>query len=167
MQHAGMTRSAFYHYFSGLDDLALALLEQFEDKIRATVDPWITAERVDYRQATIDHLTDMFRVMFAHRRAVGAVAQAASGSPRVYHAWQRRVLDYFIDLTAHFIRRQIMLGRSKVEDPERVARALILMNNAFFNDYLMRDVPDEPLAAGRTVATIWNATIFNNHEPGH
>jgi AcrR family transcriptional regulator len=162
MRRTGMTRSAFYHYFSGLDELALGLLEQFEQAIRASVDPWLRDETgdADPVQATITHLTGMFRVMETHRTAVRAVAQAAGGHPRVYQQWQTRVLDYFIDLTAKFIRRQVALGRSRVADPDKLAQALILMNNAVANDNMVREVHDDPAAVALVLADVWNAAIY-------
>ena len=162
-QRAGMTRSAFYHYFSGLDELALGLLEQFEDSIKSAVNPWLEGEYNidDYRGATRRHLTDMYRVFDAHRNSVRAVFQAASVSQRVFEEWQARVVDYYIDKTAIFIRRQIALGRSRVTDPERTAKALLLMNNAVGNDNLLRAAPDDPVATGRVIADVWNATIFD------
>lgn len=161
-RRAGMTRSAFYHYFSGLDELALALLEQFEGAIKASVNPWFEGDddTEDYRGATRRHLTDMYRVFDEHRNSVRAVFQAASVSQRVFDEWQSRMVDYYIDKTATFIRRQIALGRSRVADPERTAKALILMNNAVGNDNLLRAESDDPTETGRAIADIWNATIF-------
>jgi hypothetical protein len=102
----------------------------------------------------------MFEVMEAHRDEVYAVAQAAGGHPLVYQQWQTRVLDYFVDLTARFIRRQIELGSSHADDPDRLARSLILMNHAVANDNLARQVRDDPASVARVLAGIWNASIY-------
>ena len=157
-----MTRSSFYHCFSGLDDLAVGLLEEFEHDIRSSVDPWLKGERdrEDPLRSMLVHLTAMFEVMDVHRTAVRAVAQAAGGYPNVHREWQTRVVEYFVELTAGFIRRQAALGRSQAADPERLARYLILMNNAVANDNMMRDVPDEPAAIARVISGIWNAAIY-------
>ena len=162
MSYTSMTRSSFYHYFSGLDEIAVGLLDQIERDIRASVDDWLKGEteEADYRAATAVHFEKMFMTIQSHRAAHVAVAQAASGNRRVYVEWQRRVVGYFVDLTAEFIRRQIALGRSSVTDPERIANALLLMNNAVVNDSLSRDTPDTPQNLARTIATIWNATIY-------
>lgn len=168
-QRAGMTRSAFYHYFTGLDELVLALLEQFEDEIRASVNAWLEGacdDDDDYRQVTVTHLTNMYEVFETHRKSVGAVAQAASGNRRVFEQWQSRVVDYFIDKTAAFIRRQVKLGRSRIDDPGRVAKALILMNNAVGTDNLIRPDPDDPKETAKVIADIWIATIYER-APGY
>ncbi|MGI9591759.1 MAG: TetR/AcrR family transcriptional regulator C-terminal domain-containing protein, partial [Myxococcota bacterium] len=129
--------------------------------IRESVDDWLkNGGDEDPVAATAAHLGAMFEVMHHHRTAVHAVAQAAGGYPTVYREWQSRVVDYFIDLTADFIRRQVARGRSRVDDPDRLARMLILMNNAVVNDNMMRDYPDDPVATARVIAGIWNAAIY-------
>ncbi len=162
MKRTGMTRSSFYHYFSGLDEIALGMLEEFAADIRRTVDPWLMGEldEPDHRAATLTHLTSMFEVFERHAPSVAAVAQAAGGSQEVYQEWQRGIVDYFIDLTAEFIRRQRALGRSGAADPDRLARALILMSNAAANDNMTRHNPDGPAVIGAVLGDIWNSAIY-------
>jgi len=161
MQGTGMTRSSFYHYFNSLDELALGFLDRLEQAIRQPVDGWLSGEGSDdYLDDTHTHLTAMFVSMEDHRTSMMALAQASNSNAQVYDEWRTRMVDYFIELTASFIRKQVMLGRSALADPERSARALILMNNALSNDNMLRDNPDDPRAIGRTSADIWNATIY-------
>lgn len=159
---AGMTRSAFYHYFSGLDEVVLHLLEGFETAIRDAVDEWLDGkrDRDDYRGATRDELTTMFGIYDEHRTVVRALVQAANISGNVFEQWQARAIDYYIDKTTQFITRQIALGRSEVRDPRRTARALILMNNSVGFDNMLRADPDDPAAIALVISDIWNATIY-------
>lgn len=163
MGYTGMTRSSFYHYFSGLDEIAVGLLDQIEHDIRDSVDGWLKGEEddEDYLAATEARFTDMFTVIQAHRQAHAAVAQAASGNAHVYRQWQQRVVDYFVELTTEFIRRQVAMGRSRIQEPALVARSLILMNNAVSNDNLTRARPDTPQTLARVIAGIWNAVIYD------
>lgn len=162
MSRTGMTRSAFYHYFTGLDEVVVGLLERFEHDVRDSVDPWLKGEVEDGDpiEATTVRLTAMFEALTRHRASFSAVVQASGGYPRVYEQWQRRVLGYFIDLTEGFIRREVARGRSRVDDPYGVARALILMNNAVLNDGLLQPNPPDPAGEARVVARIWNAAIY-------
>jgi len=161
MRRTGMTRSSFYHYFTSIDELALGFLDRLEQAIRAPVDAWLSGEgSADYLADTHRHLTAMFVSMEAHRTGMLALAQASNNNAQVYEEWRERVIDYFIVLTARFIRQQIMLGRSTVTDPDRTARALILMNNALANDNMLRAEQDDASAIGKTSADIWNAAIY-------
>lgn len=163
MQRTGMTRSSFYHYFKSVDELALGFLGRLEGAIRETVDDWLNGDGSDdYLADTHTHLTTMFAAMENHRTGMMALARASNSSEQVHDEWRSRVIDYFIDLTARFIRQQIMLGRSKVENPDLTARSLILMNNALANDNLTRDEPDDPAAIGKVSAEIWNAAIYGS-----
>ncbi|HBM87356.1 MAG: TetR/AcrR family transcriptional regulator [Parvibaculaceae bacterium] len=162
MRRTEMTRSSFYHYFKSVDELALGFMDRFEEAIRVPVDDWLDGNGSDnYLADTQDHLTDMFVAMEAHHTAMRALEQASNNSAQVYSEWRERIIDYFIEKTARFIRQQIMLGRSKVTDPDRTARALILMNNALANDNMLRTEPDDANAIGKTSAGIWNATIYS------
>ena len=102
----------------------------------------------------------MFETIDSHRTGVNAVAQAASANPVVYEAWQRRVLDYFFEQTANFIRHQIAAGLCQVGDPDRVARALTLMNHSSLADNFARSEPDSPAQLATTLGSIWNATLY-------
>ena len=163
MQRTGMTRSSFYHYFSGLDELLAGLLEGFERDIVASVDPWLSGdEAVDPRQATLDSLTHMLQVFREHAPLVDAVNQAASGNPRVYRRWQTRVIGAFIDKTTGFIEKQVARGLSRVDDPARTANALIRMNSAVAHDNLTGAHPDTPEAVAQVLAGIWNSVLYGN-----
>ena len=163
MKRTGMSRPSFYHYFAGLDELAIGLLEELERDIRASVDVWLRGDGGDDpKSATVQHLTDMYAVMDTHRIPVRALAQGAGGLPLVYQRWQARVVEYFIELTADFIQRQVDLRRSRVADPLRLARALILMNNAVANDAMLREEPGDLPGMAGVIAAVWNRAIFDD-----
>ncbi len=163
MQRTGMRRSSFYHYFPSLEDVALVFLERFAEAMRNAVEPWLRGDHDDDPSAaTLEVLTAMFEVMHANQVTVVAVGEAAGGSPRMYEEWRTRVLEYFSDRTAKLIRRQLKRGKSKVDNPERVAEALVLMNYAVFNANIHREKPDSPDEVARLASTIWNATLFGS-----
>ena len=164
MSRTNMTRSAFYHYFSGLDEIALGLLDQLERGIHATADAWFEDEtgETDYRAAIAARFERMFASELARRTPFAAVAQAASAHQRVYVEWQRRIVGFFVGMTADFIRREVALGRSSVADPDRIARALVLMNDAVTSARLSQAILDSPKQLALTLSEIWNATIYGS-----
>ena len=162
-ERAEMTRSSFYHYFSGLDELVMTLLKTFESNIRAAVDPWLEGVEKndpDPRTKTVEVLIRMYRIYFDYRNTVRIANQAAGVSKRVFEQWQDSAVDYYVNKTEAFIAREVALGNSGVDDPRRTARALILMNTALGIDNSLRPNPDAPEAIGLTAGTIWYQTIY-------
>lgn len=178
MRRTGMTRSSFYHYFSGLEALILGVLERFEQDLVGSVEPWLsgaaqgrggvegTADLAASLASTEVALSRMLRVFREHAAMVSAVTQAASANPAVYQRWQTRVMGAFIERTAEFIRRQVARGLSRAGDPTRLANALIRMNSAVVQDNLSRRQPDAPETLARVLAGIWNAAIYDGGTPG-
>ena len=161
MQRTGMTRPSFYYYFTALDDLVLGLLERFEEDVRAVSDPWLDdIQSDDYRKATVDGIMALAAVYQTHRRTAMALLQSAWANTELYRSWQQRVIEHYIERTTRVIEEQVARGRSRVEDPPRLARALNLMTNAVFNDHILRNDPDDVTHITKVVAGIWNTSIY-------
>jgi len=163
MQRTGMTRSSFYHYFSGINEVVVSMLDKFEEDVLGSVEVWLSGDMQgqDHLEATGSAFQRMFSVMHDHRQSLRAVSQVTRGDSPAYKQWQTHIIESFADLTEVFIKKQIRHGRCKVADPAGVARALILMNNAVFTDNLAREKPKKPVQLANSVAAIWNATIFS------
>lgn len=163
MERTGMTRSLFYHYFGSLDEIVIALFERVEAEVSGAVDPWLAGEdAVEPRANTVEHLTRMYEVWREHANLMRAMEQAAGRSKEAYARWQHRVVDAYIDKTERFIRRQIALGRSRVEDPRGIAHVLVVMNLAVATDQNDRADPETPARLGARVGHVWNAAIYSD-----
>ncbi len=161
MERTGMTRSLFYHYFKSLEEIVIALFETVEAEVSGAVDAWLEGEdAADPRTNTVDHLTRMFEVWREHANLMRAMEQAAGRSKEAYARWQSRVVESYIDKTEAFIRRQIALGRSRVDDPRALARVLILMNLAVATDQTNRPEPETPARLGKVVGLVWNGAVY-------
>lgn len=161
MERTGMTRSLFYHYFGSLEEIVMALFERVAAEVSGAVDAWLEGEdATDYRANTVDHLTRMYEVWREHANLMRAMEQAADRNKEAYARWQQQVVESYIDKTETFIRRQIALGRSRVEDPRGVAHVLIVTNLAVATDQLRRPEPERPARLGKTVGHVWNASIY-------
>lgn len=162
MERTGMTRSLFYHYFKSLEEIVIALFEGVEAEVQGAVDGWLEGEdTADPRANTVDHLTRMYEVWREHANLMRAMEQAAGRSKEAYARWQQQIVESYIGKTEAFIRRQIALGRSRVEDPRGVAQVLILMNLAVATDQIGRPVPDTPARLGVVVGHVWNAAVYD------
>ena len=162
MERTGMTRSLFYHYFKSLDEIVIALFERVEAEVQGAVDAWLEGEdSADPRANTVEHLTRMYEVWREHANLMRAMEQAAGRSKEAYARWQSHVVESYVDKTEAFIRRQIALGRSRVEDPRALARVLILMNLAVATDQTNRAVPETPGKLGFVVGHVWNAAVYD------
>ena len=161
MERTGMTRSAFYHYFKGLDEVVMALFDRIEAEVSGAVDAWLSGGAAEDRSAaTVTHLTRMYEVWRAHANLMRAMEQAAGRSRIAYEQWRGRVVDGYIARTAAFIRREVDAGRSKAPDPDLLAGALILMNLSVATDQVRRTRPPSAERLGATVGRIWNAAIY-------
>lgn len=162
MERTGMTRSLFYHYFGSLEEVVMALFERVATEVSGAVDGWLEGEdAADYRANTVDHLTRMYEVWREHANLMRAMEQAAERNKEAYVRWQQQVVESYIDKTEAFIRRQIALGRSRVEDPRGIAQVLIVMNLAVAKDQLNRPEPQSPARLGRSVGHVWNAAVYS------
>jgi len=158
-----MTRSSFYHYFSSLDDIAMALFDRVEAEVSGAVDEWLDGdESRDPRAATIAHLTRMYEVWREHANLMRAMERAAGRSGLAYEQWRGRVVDGYIGKTTEFLRRQIEAGVCDAEDPEVLANALILMNVSVATDQVARTEPYSPERLGAAVGRVWNAAIYGS-----
>ena len=164
MERTGMTRSSFYHYFKGVDEVAVALFGRVEDEVRNAVGEWLDAEvsDADPEASAVDALTRMFGVWSEHLELMRAMEQAAGRSGSAYEQWRERVVEGYIAQTTTFIERQIEAGRSDVDDPSTLARALILMNVSVATDQVLRRERFPAERLGATVARVWVAAIFRN-----
>lgn len=161
MERTGMTRSLFYHYFKSLEEIVIALFQDVQAEVSGAVDGWLEGEDTpDYHANTIDHLTRMYEVWREHANLMRAMEQAADRNKEAYARWQRQVVESYVDKTEAFIRRQVALGRSQVEEPRPLARTLILMNLAVSKDQIRRPDPEPPARLGRVVGTVWNSSIY-------
>lgn len=162
MERTGMTRSLFYHYFNSLDEIVIALFERIEDEVGGAIDEWLEGEDdgADPRANTVAHLTGMYEVWREHANLMRAMEQAADRNKVAYARWQQQVVEAYVDKTEAFIRRQIALGRSKVDDPRGLARVLILMNLAISKDQVMQPAPESPARLGTVVGHVWNSAIY-------
>jgi len=162
MRRTGMTRSSFYHYFRSLDEIAVALLRRVQAEMMEAVGPWLrSASETDDMVTNIEQgLLGVTRVFARHGKVLAAIDEAAHHHGTVEQSWRESVLNPWIDAVAAQIRANQERGRTTVDEPREVARALLLMNMAVFVERLGHEPADPPEAVAKTLARAWIGTLY-------
>lgn len=161
MRRTDMTRSSFYHYFRSLDAVAVALLRRVQAEMMRAALPWIRAGHDEDPVRSIRQaIRDVAAVYARHGRVLGAIHEASFHHEAVRQAWREGVLEEWIRAVADQLRNQRERGVTQVEDPDEVARALLLMNTAVFAERLATQPPAAAGAVAETLARIWVGAIY-------
>jgi AcrR family transcriptional regulator len=161
MARTSMTRSSFYHYFSSLDEVAIALMRRVQGEMMEATAPWL---RVDYEGDPAVALEQGIRasaeVFARHGLVLSAIHEASFRYEAVQREWRDGVLEDWIGAVAAQVRAQRERGLTRVDDAEEIARALLLMNTAVLVERLGKRPPDQPDAVADTLAEIWIGALF-------
>jgi TetR/AcrR family transcriptional regulator, ethionamide resistance regulator len=161
MRRTGMTRSTFYHYFRGLSDVAVGLLERTKVEMVAAAEPTLDLDTSDDPIAGIQRgILDSATIFARHGPVLAAIHHAGSQHEDVERAWREGILAWFISRISTQLRTQRAAGLTRVEDPEEVVRALLLMNTTVFVERLGKRPPDSVEAVARTLSQIWIGALF-------
>jgi AcrR family transcriptional regulator len=160
MGRTGMTRSSFYHYFGSLDEVAIALMRRVQGEMMEATAPWLhPAADDDPAAATERGIRATASVFARHGRVLAAIHEASFQSQAVQSVWRDGVLEDWIRTIAAELRAQRERGATRVDNPEEIARALLLMNTAVFVERLGK-AGDSPEAVAQTLSEIWVGAIY-------
>lgn len=162
MRRTGMTRSTFYHYFRGLDELAVALLKRVQVEMMEAGAPWLaTAAETDDLVGNIEEgILGVTRVYAHHAPVLAAIDQAAHHHESVARAWRSGVLDPWIRAITQLVLANRERVHTTVEEPEQVAQALLLMTMAVFFERLGLEPTEPPEDVAATLARIWIGVLY-------
>ena len=161
MARTGMTRSSFYHYFRSLDDVAIALMRRVQGEMMVAASPWLEAdEDTDPLTAAERAIRGSAEIFARHGAVLTAIHEASFQSEKVKDVWRHGVLEDWIRAIAAQLRAQRERGLTRVDDPEEIARALLLMNTMVFVERLGHQPADSPEAVAATLLHIWAGAIY-------
>ena len=161
MARTGMRRSSFYHYFRGVDDVAIALIRRVQGEMMEAAAPALEAdEDTDLVDATERAIRGSAEIFARHATVLTAIHEASFHSAKVQEVWRAEVLGDWIGAIAAQLRAQAERGATRLDEPEETARALLLMNTEVFVERLGRTPRDEPAAVARTLARIWLGALY-------
>jgi AcrR family transcriptional regulator len=161
MRRTGMTRSMFYHYFRSLSEVAVGLFDRVRTEMVAASEATLSLGPEDDPVAGIQRgIRDGATIFARHGPVLAAIHHAASHHADVERAWREGILEWFIERLSRQLRMQRAAGLTRVENPEEVARALMLMNTAVFVERLGKRPPDSVDSVARTLSQIWIGALF-------
>lgn len=166
MRGTGMVRSAFYNYFENSSELAMRLLQRIETEMMAASEAWLGDPAEDMSAGIEQGLLEVAKIYAQHGRVLRAIHEASYHDREVERFYRYGLIENFITAVAARLRLEIAAGRVQLDDPEGVARALLLLNANLFVDRLgagRRSDPPEAVAA--TLALIWRRTIYPGSSP--
>lgn len=168
MVRTGLSRPAFYAYFQDRYDLVTRLLEGVGGVLYAVDRRWLVGEdeaREDARDALSAALRGLSDTFAGYGPVLRAIADAAGQDPRVEEVYRRGLIERFIKAVADRISRDAQSGLSPGDlDPERTARALVLMTERYLLDAFgqpsSRPSDDERTAVANALAKVWLRTLY-------
>lgn len=161
MRRTGMTRSSFYHYFRSIEEVAVGLLQRVQAEMLEAVGPWLAAAGDQEPHARIQSaILAVARVFARHGPVMAAINEASFHHQTVERVWRQGILGEWITAVSTQIREERERGVTRVQDPEEVVRALLLMNTAVFVERLGRPGEDSPEAVAATLSYIWIGALY-------
>jgi len=158
MAAADLSRTAFYRHFDDRHTLLLAMLDEVRDHVGDTGTAW-KAGAGDPALALREGLGELTAAMREHGRLMQAVAEASAYDPEMRAAHEEMV-RLFVAVTADRIDVEVAAGRSRVRSPERVADALVRMNEGLLLEAFGRPpYPDDDVVTA-TVCEVWITTVY-------
>ena len=158
MSLAGISRSAFYHYFQDLHELMEALLQAFEEEVFDVTAPWFSGEG-DPISLLMESLENMVQVCYQRGPILRAVSDAAPMDERLEKAWTRFVKD-FDDAVTIRIEQQQAAGLIKPFDARPVAMALNRMDAYLIIHHFGRRPRGNRESALDAILRVWISTLY-------
>jgi TetR/AcrR family transcriptional regulator, ethionamide resistance regulator len=168
MTAAGLSRTAFYRHFVDRRALLLAMVDAVRGPVAGSGLAWKNGEG-DPVVALRTGLGELAAAMRDHGRLMQAVADSAATDAEMRAAHDDMVRR-FVAVTAERIGADVAAGRSRVRAPERVADALVRMNESLLLDAFGAPPYPDTETVVATMLEVWAATIYGRerldaHDP--
>ena len=157
-RRAGISRTAFYFYFSDKRELLVRLTEDVNALILEQANLWWEREG-DPADRVRHALENSLAIHREHALLLRAVAQAATYDESVA-GHHRHLVSRVADVTRRHVERENAAGRTRCADPRATALALTLMTEAAFHQ--LDEAPGEPGDEGlvEALTAIWVRSIY-------
>ena len=160
MSIAGLSRSAFYQYFTDLHDLMETLLGGVEEVIFDVAAPWFGGAG-DPTALLDKSLAGLVRVCYERGPIVRAVVDASTTDERLERSWAR-FLGNFDDAVTARIEQHQAEGLIAAFDARPVAIALNRLDASLVIHAFGRRPRSNPEAVRESLTRIWTATLYGS-----
>ena len=158
MSGTDVSRSAFYQYFTDLQDLMVTLLNDLGDEILTVANPWLAGE--GDRVASLRHsLAELVRVCRARGPILRAVHDAAVSDEKLETAWND-FLGVFDDAVAAQIEKDQAAGLVGPIDARMVAVAFNRLDAYLFIHAFGRHPRQAEAPVREAITHIWISTLY-------
>ncbi len=158
-RRAGISRTAFYFYFSDKRELLMRLAARLSDELYDEADAWWSGDGDGPEQiaAALDKITALYR---AHGPLVCAIVELSTYDEVVGPFW-RALVGRFVDASAERIGAEVDAGRAPpLASPRATAFALVWMTERTLHQMLVQDGAPGDGELVEALAGIWSATIY-------
>jgi len=164
MKATGVSRSAFYQYFSGLHEIMETLLEMLGEEIFESSNIWITG--VGDPVALLNRsMTGLIEICYKRGPFLRSISDAASIDRRLEKAWNR-FLQGFDDAGSDIIERDQKQGLIPEFDARPMSIALNRLNASTLIHAFGTHPRSEPEPIRKALARIWVSTLYGNEWTG-
>ena len=160
MDTTGVSRSAFYRYFTDLHDVMTTLLDMVQEEILVTAEPWIAGvgDPVALMHEAMDGLV---RVCYERGPFIRAMSDAAATDERFATAW-REFLGRFDEAARARIEADQHQGLITGCDAGPVAFALNRLDASTLIDAFGQHPRMEPEPIRDALTRIWISTLYRS-----
>jgi len=158
MARTGVTRSAFYQYFTDRHHVMEALLGILQADIMDSAAPWLT-EAGDPVALAHESLAGLVRICHQRGPLVRAVADAATTDERLEKDWGE-FLGRFEDAATARIEADQNQGLIPVFDARHVSIALTRLDTYTLIEAFGQEPRREPELVRKALTRIWIATLY-------
>ena len=158
MASTGVSRSAFYQYFSDLHEVMEALLTMFQEEILSAVEPWRTGVG-DPVVLIGETLTALVDICYQRGPFLRAITDAASADPRLEEVWLQ-FLAGFDDAGTARIEADQKQGLIQDFEARPVAFALNRLDAYTLLQAFGRRPRMQPGPVREALARVWISTLY-------
>jgi TetR/AcrR family transcriptional regulator, ethionamide resistance regulator len=154
---AGLSRTAFYFYFPGKNQVLMAVLGDVAEEMYAEADRWWHGEGPPEQLVRVA-MEGIVGVFQRHTAPMRSAFEVTTYDPEMAAFWNR-VMARFVSATAEHLRREQQAGRLRSLDSNAVAEVLVWMVERCNHELIgTQGRPTEHVVDAFT--TVWVHTLY-------